>query len=161
MYRYILWSIFLPWLLPYFFNGGISFLFLIGPYRAKRQNCIQNFSETNPKMHGSARSHTVQCIRLYQNIPSIPFSSQLINTTTEMAYSTYFFDDFSALYRSVWHRFKYGSVIYSICNTVESLISGQSCDSICTVAPHWSSGLLNRIEWQKHSRNRLTWLSRY
>ena len=32
-------------------------------------------------------------------------------------------------------------------NTVDSLISGQSRDSISTVAPHGSFGLLNRIEW--------------
>ena len=30
---------------------------------------------------------------------------------------------------------------------VEPLISWQSHDSISTVAPHWSFGLLNRVEW--------------
>ena len=32
--------------------------------------------------------------------------------------------------------------------TVESFISGQSRYSISTVAPHWSFGLLNRVEWR-------------
>ena len=38
---------------------------------------------------------------------------------------------------------------YKIPNTVASLISQRSCDSISTVPPHWSFGLLNRIEWHK------------
>ena len=45
--------------------------------------------------------------------------------------------------------------------TVESLISWQSRDSISSVAPHWSFGLLNCIEGKQHSRNRVTWLSKY
>ena len=65
---------------------------------------------------------------------------------TSIPFLTWYFSFYS---RATWapHVFHAHNKNECMQNTVESLASWQSRDSICTVAPHESVGLLNRIEW--------------